>query len=130
MRCFLRTIVAMVVITLSTSALADDTSSAKIVRHDSPGKRAGGIVLTSIGGLFFTGGAALSIGAGVGIAGGRGDVLSAFDLLVGGAAMFVGLATGIPGIVLVATSGEKRVDEPRLAPGPRAFTFPLLRGTF
>ena len=132
-------VLALALVTCSAHAFADDAAPPKVesvvVRRASPSKRAGGVVLTSVGGLFFTAGAALSIGAGVGIAGGRGDLTSVFDLLLGGAAMVVGLATGIPGIVLIATSGEKvahPIDEAKVAtlPTPRAVTIPLVSATF
>ena len=134
-----QTLIVLAALAWSTHGLADDSPpkiQSVVVRHDSVGKRVGGIVLTSVGGLFFTGGAALGIGAGVGIAGGRGDLTSALDLMLAGAAMLVGLGTGIPGIVLIATSGEKTairpVDEAKLTPtrAPGMVTLPILTAAF
>ena len=56
--------------------------------------------------------------------------------MLAGAAMLVGLGTGIPGIVLIATSGEKTgvrpVDEAKVTPtqAPRMVTLRILTAAF
>lgn len=53
---------------LGASAASADDRRPVLVRHASPGKRASGIVLTTVGSLFFSAGGALAIATTVGLA--------------------------------------------------------------
>jgi hypothetical protein len=83
-----------------------------------PARRAAGITLASIGGTFLTAGAAFCIATMIASGNDKsegGGLVVFADLVVGGAAALVGLATLVPGIVLIAKSRT----EPAIVVRPR-----------
>ncbi|HEY1956478.1 MAG TPA: hypothetical protein VGH28_12725 [Polyangiaceae bacterium] len=104
------------------------------------GAYAGGIVLTSIGSLFLTGGAVLggavlAVGSSGTDGDGMGGLMLAVDGLIAVGMTVVGLATFIPGIVLVVKNHPGKFEQPlrdahAAPPAPRFVSVPILTGTF
>ena len=85
------------------------------------GRRAAGIVLTSIGGTLMGAGAffAAEMVQAASVSGGEGGFAGLVGVLIGGCVAAAGLGMTIPGVVLIVTARSRpMVDEARWSAGP------------
>lgn len=128
---------------LATTARADDDMPAPVVveHHVSKGAHTAGVALTVTGVTFFglggvaTAGAVFTLAGGFGrdSGGGFGQLIGAlfFSAIAGGCGV-LGMATFIPGVVLMNNNAPRKMhlEAHKALPAPSFTTFPLVSATF